>query len=146
MLSNDLLTKDKITLYKIFLLNEGDRIQLNVSDDTFGINRNSAMAEYLKDYIRKLQEENPDITLDEILDKLDELKGRTFKVVEIRLKKEVFANVKYQDYFEQDRNVIRTSLNMYPHSGMSVSDCTMESYEIDSNGAGGYNVNKVKVV
>ena len=146
MLSNDLLTKDKITLYKIFLLNEGDRIQLNVSDDTFGINRYSAMAEYLKDYIRKLQEENPDITLDEILDKLDELKGRTFKVVEIRLKKEVFANVKYQDYFEQDRNVIRTSLNMYPHSGMSVSECTMESYEIDSNGAGGYNVNKVKVV
>ena len=146
MLSNDLLTKDKITLYKIFLLNEGDRIQLNVSDDTFGINRNSAMAEYLKDYIRKLQEENPDVTLDEILDKLDELKGRTFKVVEIRLKKEVFANVKYQDYFEQDRNVIRTSLNMYPHSGMSVSECTMESYEIDSNGAGGYNVNKVKVI
>ena len=146
MLSNDLLTKDKITLYKIFLLNEGDRIQLNVSDDVFGINRNSAMAEYLKDYIRKLQEENQDITLDEILDKLDELKGRTFKVVEIRLKKEVFANVKYQDYFEQDRNVIRTSLNMYPHSGMSVSECTMESYEIDSNGTGGYNVNKVKVV
>lgn len=146
MLSNDLITKDKITLYKIFLLNEGDRIQLNVSDDAFGINRNSAMAEYLKDYIRKLQEENQDITLDEILDKLDELKGRTFKVVEIRLKKEVFANVKYQDYFEQDRNVIRTSLNMYPHSGMSVSECTMESYEIDSNGAGGYNVNKVKVV
>lgn len=146
MLSNDLLAKDKITLYKVFLLNEGDRIQLNVSDDTFGINRNSAMAEYLKEYIRKLQEENQDITLDEILDKLDELKERTFKVVEIRLKKEVFANVKYQDYFDQDRNVIRTSLNMYPHSGMSVSDCTMESYEIDSNGAGGYNVNKVKVV
>lgn len=146
MLSNDLLTKDMITLYKIFLLNEGDRIQLNVSEDTFGINRNSAMAEYLKEYIRKLQEENQDITLDEILDNLDALKGRTFKLVEIRLKKEIFANVKYQDYFEQDRNVIRTSLNMYPHSGMSVTECALESYEIDSNGAGGYNVTKVKVV
>ena len=64
MLSNDVLAKDKITLYKIFLLNEGDRIQLNVSEDTFGINLNSAMAEYLKDYIRKLEDENQDITLD----------------------------------------------------------------------------------
>ena len=66
-------------------------------------------------------------------------------MVEVKLRKEVYSNVKYRDYFDQDRNVVRTSLNMYPHAGMSVNEVTLDDFEISSNGAGGYNVNKVKL-
>lgn len=145
MLNSDLMSKDKFSLHKAFLLKEGERLQLNVSDDTFGVNKNSAIAEFIKNYIRELQSENPEATDDDILNKLEELKGKTFKMVEVKLRKEVYSNVKYKDYFDQDRTVVRTSLNMYPHAGMNVTEVILEDFEITSNGAGGFNVNKVKL-
>ena len=145
MLNSDLMSKDKFSLHKAFLLKEGERLQLNVSDDTFGVNKNSAIAEFIKNYIRELQSENPEATDNDILNKLEELKGKTFKMVEVKLRKEVYSNVKYKDYFDQDRNVVRTSLNMYPHAGMNVNEVILEDFEIASNGAGGFNVNKVKL-
>lgn len=145
MLNSDLMSKDKFSLHKAFLLKEGERLQLNVSDDTFGVNKNSAIAEFIKNYIRELQSENPEATDDDILNKLEELKGKTFKMVEVKLRKEVYSNVKYKDYFDQDRNVVRTSLNMYPHAGMNVNEVILDDFEITSNGAGGFNVNKVKL-
>ena len=108
MLSPEYISKDKIVLYKAFIPKEGERLQLNVSEDTFGVNRNSAVAEFIKNYIKELQNENDSLTADQLAEKIEELRGKNFKFIEIIVKKEVFANVKYRDYFTQDRNVIVT--------------------------------------
>ena len=126
MLSPEYINKDKIVLYKAFIPKEGERLQLNVSEDTFGTNRNSAVAEFIKNYIRELQNEN--LTVDQLAEKIEELRGKNFKFIEIIVKKEVFANVKYRDYFTQDRNIIVTSLNMYPYTGMRVSEGTLSQH------------------
>ena len=143
MLSPEYLSKDKITLYKAYLPKEGERLQLNVSEDTFGVNRNSAVAEFIKNYIKKLQNEN--LTADQLAEKIEELRGKNFKFIEIIVKKEVFANVKYRDYFTQDRNVIVTSLNMYPYTGMRVSEGTLTDFQYEETTSGVYNIHSIKL-
>lgn len=143
MLSPEYISKDKIVLYKAFIPKEGERLQLNVSEDTFGTNRNSAVAEFIKNYIRELQNEN--LTADQLAEKIEELRGKNFKFIEIIVKKEVFANVKYRDYFTQDRNVIVTSLNMYPYTGMRVSEGTLSDFQYEETTSGVYNIHNIKL-
>ena len=143
MLSPEYINKDKIILYKAFIPKEGERLQLNVSEDTFGVNRNSAVAEFIKNYIKELQNEN--LTADQLAEKIEELRGRNFKFIEIIVKKEVFANVKYRDYFTQDRNVIVTSLNMYPYTGMCVSEGTLSDFQYEETTSGVYNIHNIKL-
>ena len=143
MLSPEYINKDKIVLYKAFIPKEGERLQLNVSEDTFGANRNSAVAEFIKNYIKELQNEN--LTADQLAEKIEELRGKNFKFIEIIVKKEVFANVKYRDYFTQDRNVIVTSLNMYPYTGMRVSEGTLTDFQYEETTSGVYNIHNIKL-
>lgn len=143
MLSPEYISKDKIVLYKAFIPKEGERLQLNVSEDTFGVNRNSAVAEFIKNYIKELQNEN--LTADQLAEKIEELRGKNFKFIEIIVKKEVFANVKYRDYFTQDRNVIVTSLNMYPYTGMRVSEGTLSDFQYEETTSGVYNIHNIKL-
>lgn len=143
MLSPEYISKDKIVLYKAFIPKEGERLQLNVSEDTFGVNRNSAVAEFIKNYIKELQDEN--LTADQLAEKIEELRGKNFKFIEIIVKKEVFANVKYRDYFTQDRNVIVTSLNMYPYTGMRVSEGTLSDFQYEETTSGVYNIHNIKL-
>lgn len=143
MLSPEYISKDKIVLYKAFIPKEGERLQLNVSEDTFGVNRNSAVAEFIKNYIKELQNEN--LTADQLAEKIEELRGKNFKFIEIIVKKEVFANVKYRDYFTQDRNVIITSLNMYPYTGMRVSEGTLSDFQYEETTSGVYNIHNIKL-
>ena len=143
MLSPEYINKDKIVLYKAFIPKEGERLQLNVSEDTFGANRNSAVAEFIKNYIKELQNEN--LTVDQLAEKIEELRGKNFKFIEIIVKKEVFANVKYRDYFTQDRNVIVTSLNMYPYTGMRVSEGTLSDFQYEETTSGVYNIHNIKL-
>lgn len=143
MLSPEYISKDKIVLYKAFIPKEGERLQLNVSEDTFGVNRNSAVAEFIKNYIKELQNEN--LTADQLVEKIEELRGKNFKFIEIIVKKEVFANVKYRDYFTQDRNVIVTSLNMYPYTGMRVSEGTLSDFQYEETTSGVYNIHNIKL-
>lgn len=143
MLSPEYISKDKIVLYKAFIPKEGERLQLNVSEDTFGVNRNSAVAEFIKNYIKELQNEN--LTADQLAEKIEELRGKNFKFIEIIVKKEVFANVKYRDYFTQDRNVIVTSLNMYPYTGMRVSEGTLSDFQYEETTSGVYNIRNIKL-
>ena len=143
MLSPEYITKDKIVLYKAFIPKEGERLQLNVSEDTFGTNRNSAVAEFIKNYIKELQNES--LTADQLAEKIEELRGKNFKFIEIIVKKEVFANVKYRDYFTQDRNVIVTSLNMYPYTGMRVSEGTLSDFQYEETTSGVYNIHNIKL-
>lgn len=143
MLSPEYISKDKIVLYKAFIPKEGERLQLNVSEDTFGVNRNSAVAEFIKNYIKELQNEN--LTADQLAKKIEELRGKNFKFIEIIVKKEVFANVKYRDYFTQDRNVIVTSLNMYPYTGMRVSEGTLSDFQYEETTSGVYNIHNIKL-
>lgn len=143
MLSPEYINKDKIILYKAFIPKEGERLQLNVSEDTFGVNRNSAVAEFIKNYIKELQNEN--LTADQLAEKIEELRGKNFKFIEIIVKKEVFANVKYRDYFTQDRNVIVTSLNMYPYTGMRVSEGTLTDFQYEETTSGVYNIHNIKL-
>lgn len=143
MLSPEYISKDKIVLYKAFIPKEGERLQLNVSEDTFGVNRNSAVAEFIKNYIKELQNEN--LTVDQLAEKIEELRGKNFKFIEIIVKKEVFANVKYRDYFTQDRNVIVTSLNMYPYTGMRVSEGTLSDFQYEETTSGVYNIHNIKL-
>ena len=143
MLSPEYLSKDKIILYKAYLPKEGERLQLNVSEDTFGVNRNSAVAEFIKNYIKELQNEN--LTADQLAEKIEELRGKNFKFIEIIVKKEVFANVKYRDYFTQDRNIIVTSLNMYPYTGMRVSEGTLTDFQYEETTSGVYNIHNIKL-
>ena len=143
MLSPEYISKDKITLYKAYLPKEGERLQLNVSEDTFGVNRNSAVAEFIKNYIKELQNEN--LTSDQLAEKIEELRGKNFKFIEIIVKKEVFANVKYRDYFTQDRNIIVTSLNMYPYTGMRVSEGTLSDFQYEETTSGVYNIHNIKL-
>ena len=145
MLSPEYINKDKIILYKAFIPKEGERLQLNVSEDTFGVNRNSAVAEFIKNYIKELQNENESLTADQLAEKIEELRGRNFKFIEIIVKKEVFANVKYRDYFTQDRNVIVTSLNMYPYTGMRVSEGTLSDFQYEETTSGVYNIHNIKL-
>lgn len=143
MLSPEYITKDKIVLYKAFIPKEGERLQLNVSEDTFGTNRNSAVAEFIKNYIKELQNES--LTADQLAEKIEELRGKNFKFIEIIVKKEVFANVKYRDYFTQDRNIIVTSLNMYPYTGMRVSEGTLSDFQYEETTSGVYNIHNIKL-
>ena len=143
MLSPEYINKDKIILYKAFIPKEGERLQLNVSEDTFGVNRNSAVAEFIKNYIKELQNEN--LTADQLAEKIEELRGKNFKFIEIIVKKEVFANVKYRDYFAQDRNIIVTSLNMYPYTGMRVSEGTLTDFQYEETTSGVYNIHSIKL-
>lgn len=143
MLSPEYISKDKIVLYKAFIPKEGERLQLNVSEDTFGVNRNSAVAEFIKNYIKELQNEN--LTADQLAEKIEELRGKNFKFIEIIVKKEVFSNVKYRDYFTQDRNVIVTSLNMYPYTGMRVSEGTLSDFQYEETTSGVYNIHNIKL-
>lgn len=143
MLSPEYISKDKIVLYKAFIPKEGERLQLNVSEDNFGVNRNSAVAEFIKNYIKELQNEN--LTADHLAEKIEELRGKNFKFIEIIVKKEVFANVKYRDYFTQDRNVIVTSLNMYPYTGMRVSEGTLSDFQYEETTSGVYNIHNIKL-
>ena len=143
MLSPEYINKDKIILYKAFIPKEGERLQLNVSEDTFGVNRNSAVAEFIKNYIKELQNEN--LTADQLAEKIEELRGKNFKFIEIIVKKEVFANVKYRDYFAQDRNIIVTSLNMYPYTGMRVSEGTLSDFQYEETTSGVYNIHNIKL-
>ena len=143
MLSPEYISKDKIVLYKAFIPKEGERLQLNVSEDTFGVNRNSAVAEFIKNYIKELQNEN--LTADQLAEKIEELRGKNFKFIEIIVKKEVFANVKYRDYFTQDRNVIVTSLNMYPYTGMRVSEGNLSEFQYEETTSGVYNIHNIKL-
>lgn len=143
MLSPEYISKDKIVLYKAFIPKEGERLQLNVSEDTFGVNRNSAVAEFIKNYIKELQNEN--LTADQLAEKIEELRGKNFKFIEIIVKKEVFANVKYRDYFTQDRNVIVTSLNMYPYTGMRVSEGNLSDFQYEETTSGVYNIHNIKL-
>ena len=143
MLSPEYINKDKIILYKAFIPKEGERLQLNVSEDTFGVNRNSAVAEFIKNYIKELQNEN--LTADQLAEKIEEFRGKNFKFIEIIVKKEVFANVKYRDYFTQDRNVIVTSLNMYPYTGMRVSEGTLTDFQYEETTSGVYNIHNIKL-
>ena len=143
MLSPEYISKDKIVLYKAFIPKEGERLQLNVSEDTFGVNRNSAVAEFIKNYIKELQNEN--LTADQLAEKIEELRGKNFKFIEIIVKKEVFANVKYRDYFTQDRNIIVTSLNMYPYTGMRVSEGTLSDFQYEETTSGVYNIHNIKL-
>lgn len=143
MLSPEYISKDKIVLYKAFIPKEGERLQLNVSEDTFGTNRNSAVAEFIKNYIKGLQSEN--LTADQLAEKIEELRGKNFKFIEIIVKKEVFANVKYRDYFTQDRNIIVTSLNMYPYTGMRVSEGTLSDFQYEETTSGVYNIHNIKL-
>ena len=143
MLSPEYINKDKIILYKAFIPKEGERLQLNVSEDTFGVNRNSAVAEFIKNYIKELQNEN--LTVDQLAEKIEELRGKNFKFIEIIVKKEVFANVKYRDYFTQDRNIIVTSLNMYPYTGMRVSEGTLSDFQYEETTSGVYNIHNIKL-
>ena len=143
MLSPEYINKDKIILYKAFIPKEGERLQLNVSEDTFGVNRNSAVAEFIKNYIKELQNEN--LTADQLAEKIEELRGKNFKFIEIIVKKEVFANVKYRDYFTQDRNIIVTSLNMYPYTGMRVSEGTLTDFQYEESTSGVYNIHNIKL-
>lgn len=143
MLSPEYINKDKIILYKAFIPKEGERLQLNVSEDTFGTSRNSAVAEFIKNYIKELQNEN--LTADQLAEKIEELRGKNFKFIEIIVKKEVFANVKYRDYFTQDRNVIVTSLNMYPYTGMRVSEGTLSDFQYEETTSGVYNIHNIKL-
>ena len=143
MLSPEYINKDKIILYKAFIPKEGERLQLNVSEDTFGVNRNSAVAEFIKNYIKELQNEN--LTADQLAEKIEEFRGKNFKFIEIIVKKEVFANVKYRDYFTQDRNIIVTSLNMYPYTGMRVSEGTLSDFQYEETTSGVYNIHNIKL-
>lgn len=143
MLSPEYISKDKIVLYKAFIPKEGERLQLNVSEDTFGVNRNSAVAEFIKNYIKELQNEN--LTADQLAEKIEELRGKNFKFIEIIVKKEVFANVKYRDYFTQDRNVIVTSLNMYPYTGMRVSEGALSDFQYEETTSGVYSIHNIKL-
>ena len=143
MLSPEYLSKDKITLYKAYLPKEGERLQLNVSEDTFGVNRNSAVAEFIKNYIKKLQNEN--LTADQLAEKIEELRGKNFKFIEVIVKKDVFANAKYRDYFTQDRNIVVTSLNMYSYTGMRVSEGTLTDFQYEETTSGVYNIHSIKL-
>ena len=143
MLSPEYLSKDKITLYKAYLPKEGERLQLNVSEDTFGVNRNSAVAEFIKNYIKKLQNEN--LTADQLAEKIEELRGKNFKFIEVIVKKDVFANAKYRDYFTQDRNIVVTSLNMYSYTGMRVSEGTLTDFQYEETTSGVYNIHNIKL-
>ena len=143
MLSPEYINKDKITLYKAYLPKEGERLQLNVSEDTFGVNRNSAVAEFIKNYIKKLQNEN--LTSDQLAEKIEELRGKNFKFIEVIVKKDVFANAKYRDYFTQDRNIVVTSLNMYSYTGMRVSEGTLTDFQYEETTSGVYNIHNIKL-
>lgn len=143
MLSPEYINKDKITLYKAYLPKEGERLQLNVSEDTFGVNRNSAVAEFIKNYIKELQNEN--LTADQLAEKIEELRGKNFKFIEVIVKKDVFANAKYRDYFTQDRNIVVTSLNMYSYTGMRVSEGTLTDFQYEETTSGVYNIHNIKL-
>lgn len=144
MLSPEYISKDKISLYKAFLPKEGERLQLNVSEDTFGVNRNSAVAEFIKNYIKELQTDES-LTAEQLCEKIEELRGKNFKFIEIIVKKDVFANVKYRDYFTQDRNVVVTSLNMYQYTGMRVSEGILSDFQYEETTSGVYNIHGIKL-
>lgn len=144
MLSPEYISKDKISLYKAFLPKEGERLQLNVSEDTFGVNRNSAVAEFIKNYIKELQTDES-LTAEQLGEKIEELRGKNFKFIEIIVKKDVFANVKYRDYFTQDRNVVVTSLNMYQYTGMRVSEGILSDFQYEETTSGVYNIHGIKL-
>lgn len=144
MLSPEYISKDKISLYKAFLPKEGERLQLNVSEDTFGVNRNSAVAEFIKNYIKELQTDES-LTSEQLGEKIEELRGKNFKFIEIIVKKDIFANVKYRDYFTQDRNVVVTSLNMYQYTGMRVSEGILSDFQYEETTSGVYNIHGIKL-
>lgn len=144
MLSPEYISKDKISLYKAFLPKEGERLQLNVSEDTFGVNRNSAVAEFIKNYIKELQTDES-LTAEQLGEKIEELRGKNFKFIEIIVKKDIFANVKYRDYFTQDRNVVVTSLNMYQYTGMRVSEGILSDFQYEETTSGVYNIHGIKL-